>query len=93
MGCILEFTESLIQIEFCSKGNKQKILVDILTKYSEMDINKLAVVLGVPVKKLKNICKGKDCLTGEPADSLAQLFLIFFGQQFFRKVTLIRNFI
>lgn len=93
MGCIVEFTESLMQIEFCSNGNKQKILIDILTRYSEMDTNKLATVLGVSAKKLKNICNGEEFLVGEPADSLAQLFLIFFGQQFFRKFTLIRNFV
>ena len=93
MGCIVEFTESLMQIEFCSNGNKQKILIDILTRYSEMDAQKLADVLGVSAKKLKNICNGKGFLVGEPADSLAQVFLIFFGQKFFRKFTLIRNFV
>lgn len=93
MGCIVEFTESLMQIEFCSNGNKQKILIDILTRYSEMDTSKLADVLGVSEKKLHNICHGKEFLVGEPADSLAQLFLMFFGQKFFRKFKLIRNFV
>ena len=27
MGCIVEFSESLLQFEFNSKGNRQKILV------------------------------------------------------------------
>ena len=93
MGCIVEFTESHKQIEFCSHGGKQKILIDILTQYSEMDTKQLADVLGVSTRKLKNICNGKGFLVGEPADSLAQIFLIFFGQNFFQKFKLIRNFV
>ena len=92
MSCALEFPESSVKIDFCSKGNKQKILIDVLTKYGEMDINRLASVLQVSVNRLKEICEGDSFLVGEPADSLAQLFLIFFGKQFFRKCTLIRNF-
>jgi hypothetical protein len=93
MGCSLEFTESLVKIDFCSKGNKQKILIDVLTKHSEMDINELASVLNVSVKRLQDICEGYGFLVGEQADSLAQLFLIFLGKNFFRKCTLIRSFV
>ena len=93
MSCVLEFPESLVKIEFCSQGNKQKILIDVLTKYSDMDINRLASVLEVPVKRLHDICNGVGFLVGEKADSLAQLFLIFLGKHFFRKCTLTRNFV
>jgi hypothetical protein len=93
MSCTLEFSESSVKIDFCSNENNQKILVDVLTKYSEMDFNKLASVLGVSVSKLKKICEGEGFLIGEKADSLAQLFLMFLGKHFFRKCTLIRNFV
>jgi hypothetical protein len=92
MSCILEFPESSVKIDFCSKGNKQKILIDVLTKYSDMDMNRLALALEVPVKKLRSICDGHGCLIGEQADSLAHFFLIFLGKHFFRNCTLIRNF-
>ncbi|QDQ40190.1 hypothetical protein E3226_007150 [Legionella geestiana] len=93
MSCFLEFPESLVKIEFCSKGKKQRILIETLTKYSEMDFNKLASVLGVSVMRLKYICKGEGFLVGEQADSLAQLFLIFLGKHFFRNCKLIRSFV
>ena len=93
MSCVLEFPESLVKIDFCSKGNKQKILIDVLTKYGDMDINRLALVLEVPTKRLHDICDGYGFLVGEKADSLAQLFLMFLGKHFFRKCTLIRSFI
>ena len=93
MSCTLEFPESSVKINFCSKGNKQKILIDVLTKHSDMDFNRLASVLGVSVKKLHDICDGYGFLVGEQADSLAQLFLMFLGKHFFRKCTLIRNFV
>ena len=93
MSCTLEFLESSVKIDFCSKRNKQKILIDVLTKYGHMDINRLASVLEVPVKRLQDICDGYGFLVGEQADSLAQLFLMFLGKHFFRKCTLIRSFI
>ncbi|MDP1604293.1 MAG: hypothetical protein Q8M03_13620 [Legionella sp.] len=93
MSCTLEFSESSVKIDFCSKGNNQKILIGILTKYGEMDINKLALALEVSVKRLNDICDGCGFLVGEQADSLAQLFLTFLGKHFFRKCTLIRNFV
>ena len=93
MSCFLEFPESLVGIEFCSSGNKQRILIDTLTKHSEMDFNKLASVLGVSVIKLKKICEGEGFLVGEKADSLAQLFLMFMRKHFFRNCTLIRSFV
>ncbi|MBA2650772.1 MAG: hypothetical protein H0U73_00675 [Tatlockia sp.] len=93
MGCILVFPESSVKVDFCSKGNKQKILIDVLTKYGDMDINRLASVLKVSVTRLRKICDGDGFLVGEQADSLAQLFLLFFGKHFFRKCTLIRSFV
>lgn len=93
MGCIVELTQPRMQIEFCGKSGKQKILIDLLIQYGDFDIKKLAVTLGVPVRILKKICDGKGCLVGEAADSLAQIFLIFFGQHFFKKFKLTRNFV
>ena len=93
MSCALEFPESSVKVDFCSKGNKQKILIDVLTKHGEMDINRLASVLGVLVNRLKDICEGDGFLVGESADSLAQLFLMFLGKHFFRKCILIRSFV
>lgn len=92
MGCIIEFSESQLQIEFCTEGNKQKILIDVLLKYSEMDINQLAISLGVSESKIQNIYDDKDFLVDQQADSLAQIFLRFFGRKFFRKFSIIRNY-
>ncbi|CEK09373.1 Uncharacterised protein [Legionella hackeliae] len=57
-----------------------------------MDINRLASVLEVSTEMLNDICEADSFLVAKKADCLAQLFLIFFGKQFFRKCTLIRNF-
>jgi len=92
MGCIIEFSESLIQFEFNSHSDKQKILVDVLLKYSDMSIEDLASFLEVSVKKLRDIQTGKGLFRGERANDLAQLFLVFFGRIFFTKFSIIRNY-
>jgi hypothetical protein len=93
MSCVLEFPESSVKIDFCSKGNKQKILIDVLTKYGDMNMSGLASVLGVSVKRLHDICDGDGFLVGEQSDSLAQLFVMFLGKHFLQKCTLIRDFV
>lgn len=92
MGCIVEFSESLLQFEFNSKSNTQKILVDMLLKYGELDIAGLALALDTSVNELQDILDGNHFFVGEQANDLSQLFLIFFGRTFFKKFTLIRNF-
>ena len=92
MGCIVEFSESLLQFEFNSKGNRQKILVDMLLKYGELDIAGLACALDASISELHDILDGNYFFIGEQANDLSQLFLIFFGRTFFKKFTLVRNF-
>lgn len=92
MGCTVELANALIRFEFCCEGKKQKILVDILLKYSDMDINELAFALDVSVSKILDICNESSFLMGKQADDLSQLFIIFFGRIFFRNFSIIRNF-
>ncbi len=92
MGCIVEFSESLLQFEFNSKGYSQKILVDMLLKYGELDIASLALALDASINELQDILDGNYFFIGEQANDLSQLFLIFFGRKFFKKFTLVRNF-
>ncbi len=92
MGCIVEFSESLIQFEFDSNGKKQRILIDMLLKYAEIDINALALNLDISIQELQDIHDGNSFLIGEQAHDLAQIFLVFFGRTFFKKFTLVRNF-
>lgn len=92
MGCIIEFAEPQNQIEFCAEGSKQKILIDVLLKFSGVNIDQLAESLGVSVDKIQDICDEKDYLVGCQLDNLAQIFLRFFGRNFFRKFSIIRTF-
>lgn len=93
MSCAFEFPNSTVQVEFHNVKSKQKILIDVLTKHGDIDLNKLAFVLDISTSELKDISNGNGFLTGEQADSLAQIFLNFLGKNFFPKSTLIRNFI
>lgn len=93
MNCTLQFPESSVKLDCCGQGNKQKVLIDILTRHGKMNMNELATTLGVSVKRLHYICNGYGFLVGDKADYLAQLFLMFLGRNFFQKSTLISNFI
>ena len=92
MGCFVEFSNLLLQFEFDSNGNRQKILVDMLLKYSELDILGLALALDTSVTELENILDGNYFFIDEQANDLSHLFLIFFGRTFFKNFTLIRKF-
>ncbi len=62
MSCFLEFPESLLKVEFCCRKDKQKILLDILTTYSEMKLEKIASLLEISSEKLDEISKGSQFL-------------------------------
>lgn len=80
MSCIIEFSESGTQFEFCTRDHKQKIFISMLMRYSKMDIPHLACILDVPADKLQNVHHGKGFLVGKPAEELTQLFLVCFGE-------------
>ena len=79
MRCIIEFDEPPFRFDFCQNKNKHKIWLDILLKYSVLDLAGFASVLNVSVQKLQTVLKGLDYLDNEPATTLAQLFLMFFS--------------
>lgn len=93
MNCVLEFPKSSIGIDFYRKRNNQKISLDILKIYGNMDIDTIAAALEVPVQRVYDICNGDSFLVGNKADNLAQLFLMFLAENFFCNCRLIRNFI
>jgi len=92
MGCIMEFNGAEFQIESSLDSNKQKMMIEMLLHYSEIDIKKLAFLLAVPVDNIQSVCDGHCVLVDDQAENLAQIFLRFFGRTFFQKFSIIRNF-
>lgn len=79
MRCIVEFTEPLVRFEFEPNKHKQKILIDVLLKYSQLDLAALASTLEVSPKTLNDVHIGVAFLPDIPSKCLAQLFLILFS--------------
>ena len=79
MRCIVEFTEPFIRFDFEPNKQKQKILIDVLLKYSQLDLATLASTLEVSLKTLSDVHNGIAFLQEVPAKCLAQLFLILFS--------------
>lgn len=62
MGCIVEFSDSNIRFEFCTRDHKQKTFIDVLLKYNQMDLPHLASILDIPVTTLRDVYYGKTFL-------------------------------
>lgn len=92
MSCVVKFTELPFQFEFNTEGYRQKILVDVLLGYCGMDVEDIATALNISKSKVYRIHQSKQFLSGVEADDLGQLFLAHFGQIFFRKFSILRNF-
>ena len=60
MGCIVEFSEPLVRFDFCANRRKQKIWIDALLKYGNLDMAGLASALDLPVKTLRKVNSFKD---------------------------------
>lgn len=77
MGCIVEFSKT-VRFNFCRKDDKQKIWIDALLRYGQLDLHALASVIDVPVTILREVYKGAAFLDSSKAEELARLFLILF---------------
>jgi len=80
MRSIIEFSKPSIRFEFFCRCDKQKILIEMLLKYSELNLAGLASILNISIGLLQDVYVGADILRGKPADHLLQLFLIFLSE-------------
>ena len=55
MKCRIQCIQPPIEFEFCPKNHKQKILVDALLKYGNLDIAGLATILEVAPEILSGV--------------------------------------
>jgi len=80
MGCELEAGEFTFHTEFNCRKHKQKFLIDALLKYSKLNLNSLATLLGEPTSLVRDVWLGKSFLMLESMKTLADLFLVCFGE-------------
>lgn len=77
MECVIQHGESPIKFKFSCKNTQQKILIDILLKYSTLNINNLTSLLNVSVEMIKDVYQDKRFFVADAADNLVILFLMF----------------
>lgn len=80
MDNVVSAYEPTINFEFTCRRHKQRALVDVLLNHSQLSITKLASWLEVPLRELQDVHSGFRYLSREPAQNLAHLFLILFGE-------------
>lgn len=78
MACIIEFDDGL-RFDFVKNQFKQKIWIEALLKFSQININHLADILNLTVKDLMKIYRGEEYFSKEQAEDLGKLFLVMFS--------------
>lgn len=77
MKCVLEFNgSSSTKYELFCRGNKQRILIDILLNYAQLELADIASIVGVSMNEVQGIYQDK-FLKEQSATNLLYLFLIF----------------
>ncbi len=79
MGCMIEFRDPLVRFDFCANPAQQKLWIDALLHYSNLDLTGLSTLLEIPRRTLTKVHQGEKFLETEQAIKLGQLFLIHFG--------------
>lgn len=72
--------EGIVNFNFKCNRKKQKYLIEILLKYSQLDLKELAASLQISTAYLLAVMKGRYYLDKEKGRILAELFLLFFGE-------------
>lgn len=79
MNYILENNEPVLQVEFKCAKNKQRLWIDTLLKYSNIDIPNMAGMLNVSPELLHDVYAGKSFLDNDKSGELGQLVLFLFS--------------
>lgn len=73
-------SEPIMHWQFKCRKDRQKILIDIILKYSKLDIAGIAGIIEVSMNTLQEVYKGNAYLDDPINKSLAQLFLLCFSE-------------
>lgn len=77
MGCIVEFDD--VRFDFIQNKLKQRTWIEALLYFTNLDINKMAAMLELPIELLIKVRQGKMYLEQEAAERLGKLFLVAFS--------------
>ncbi|HHF7373991.1 hypothetical protein [Legionella bozemanae] len=72
--------EGIVNFNFTCNRKKQKYLIEILLKYSHLDLKELGASLQISTTFLLAVLEGRYYLDKEKGITLAELFLLFFGE-------------
>ena len=70
--------KSKLNLNFHTKNDKQKILIDALLNYSSLNLTDLDLILNIPEHIVKNIHDGISLFEEEQANNLTVVFLTYF---------------
>lgn len=79
MGCIVEFTEPFIRFNFSQNQYKQKMLIDAMLTYSQLDVDALASIIEVTPDMVRKAHAGEVFLSKASGEELGKLFLLLFS--------------
>lgn len=79
MECVVGQGELISRFKFCCKGKKQRLLIDVLLKYSGIAFNELTKILHVSDDILQDVYSGKRNFEMEDAENLILVFLMYFS--------------
>lgn len=76
MGCFTELSQAADNVKFQLKEDAQKILIDNILSYSELDCKSLAGILEVSPLMLSQVLAGKAALDCGTARCLFEYFIM-----------------
>lgn len=76
MGVAAVIKEPSFQYQVICKPGRQKLLLEIMLKYSNLDIKSLATILDIRPTSLNNVYEGTQYLTSDVLKKLYQMVLV-----------------
>lgn len=76
MGVVAVIKEPSFQYQVVCRSGRQKLLLEIMLKYSKLDINSLATILDIQPDSLKSVYEGTQYLRNDVLKKLYQMVLV-----------------
>jgi hypothetical protein len=74
----IEFGNPTIKFDFCRNKVKQKIWIDAILRYGNLDLYTLAILVDIQLATLQKVHSGNIFLSDNETLRLAELFLLTF---------------
>lgn len=79
MSITIEMGDPAIRFDFMENKHQQKVLIDVLLRFSELSLGELACIIGANIEDCDGVSSGRKFFAPHISKNLGELFITHFS--------------